>query len=72
MDYEKYINLLFEKKYQEALKYKNDSIPSRLYKYISLKDDSVYQFEKSNEKRFNTLERLQLQLDTYDSYNDPF
>ncbi len=70
--YEKYVDLIISKEYKEAEIYKSNSIPDKLYKFISLKDSNDAKSVKSNNKRFKTLENLQLHLDSYETYNDPF
>lgn len=67
MNYDTYINLISEKKYEEATNYKSSCIPDVLYKYCWLDDD-----EEKNEMRLSTLERGEIYLSTLDQFNDPF
>lgn len=70
--YVKYVDLIHSKKFKEAEIYKSSCIPDKLYKFISLKDSDDTNSKRSNNKRFKTLEKLQLHLDSYETYNDPF
>ena len=67
MNYDTYIDLISEERYEEATAYKSSCIPDVLYKYFWLDDD-----EKKNEMRLSTLERGEIYLSTLDQFNDPF
>ncbi|MDO4554417.1 MAG: DUF2971 domain-containing protein [Lachnospiraceae bacterium] len=67
MDYQKYMSLVETKKFDEAVKYKCDSIPDTLYKYYGLNKD-----KKLNESKLNFLEQKKIYLSDFNSFNDPF
>lgn len=67
MNYDKYLNLISEEKYEEATEYKASCIPNTLFKYYTLDDN-----EKKNDLRFSTLKRGEIYLSTLEQFNDPF
>lgn len=79
-EFEKYINLLYERKLDEALNYRKKYTPKKLYKYVSLSSASTcnkdkklcYQDIKLNEDKFKSLENNQIWLSKYNNLNDPF
>lgn len=67
MNYDRYLDLIENEKYEEATAYKSSCIPDVLYKYFWLDDN-----EEKNELRFSTLERGEIYLSTINQFNDPF
>lgn len=67
MNYDKYIDLIEQERYGEAVRYKCSQIPNVLYKYCWLDGDA-----EKNELRLATLEAGQIYLATLEQFNDPF
>lgn len=76
----KYINLMNERKLDEALEYRKENMPKKLYKYVSLssgftcdKDKKLCeQDSKLNECKFKSLNNDQIWLSRFHNLNDPF
>lgn len=49
MDYDRYIELYRQGKFQEAVEYKATQVPTRLVKYYSLNDNVTVNKSKFNE-----------------------
>lgn len=73
---EKYIELIMEGKYEEAIGYRGSNIPRKLYKFIYLNDEPECEKEcaylEINNKKLSSLEEGKLWLSTIKSLNDPF
>lgn len=67
MNYDTYIDLISEEKYNKATSYKISCIPDILYKYFWLDNN-----EKNNELRLSALEKGKIYLSTLNQFNDPF
>lgn len=67
MNYDKYIDLISEERYEEATLYKSSCIPDVLYKYCWLDDN-----EEKNGQRLSTLANGQIYLSPLNQFNDPF
>ncbi|MCM1508886.1 MAG: DUF2971 domain-containing protein [Ruminococcus flavefaciens] len=71
-----YLELLNQRKFDEALEYRASFVPDYLYKFFSLYDiescNANQYFSDENEKRFNTLENNQLWFALPDTQNDPY
>lgn len=67
MDFDKYIDLIENEEYENAVKYKNSFIPDKLYKYYWLDDN-----DNNNKLRLDTLSNNQLYLSPIADFNDPF
>lgn len=67
MNYDAYLDLIEQEKYQEATAYRSSCIPDTLYKYFTLDDNA-----DKNEMRLSTLKRGEIYLSTLDQFNDPF
>lgn len=63
----KYLSLLFDRKIEEAEKYRKTTIPKKLIKFFSLSSD-----ETSNEKKLATLAEEKLWFSSVDMLNDPY
>lgn len=66
--FSEYYSILTTKGLNDAIAYKNNSIPQKLYKFIPLYDDMA----DENKKRFSSLENNQTWLSSFKKLNDPF
>lgn len=67
MDYDRYIELYRQGKFQEAIDYKIAHIPTKLVKYYSLNDN-----ETVNKSKLQYLKEQRIFLSTSSGFNDPF
>lgn len=67
MDYDRYIELYRQGKFQEAVNYKGTQIPTRLVKYYSLNDN-----ESVNKSKIRYLKEQRIFLSSFSGFNDPF
>ncbi len=66
-----YLNLIEQKKFEEAQDYRIEHIPKMLYKFMSL--NSIHECDvKLNNDKLNSLKRNNIWLSKYDKLNDPF
>lgn len=68
MDYDRYIELYRQGKFQEAVDYKSTQIPTKLVKYYSLNDDD----ESVNKSKIRYLKEQRIFLSQFSGFNDPF
>lgn len=66
-EYEQYFQMIDEGQFEKAAEFRESFIPDILTKYIWLSDD-----EKSNDKKFFSLENNMLWLSSIDHVNDPY
>lgn len=75
-DTDEYFKLLAGDKSAEALRYRTENIPRKLYKFISLNDipkcKEKCEIENLNDIKIKSLMNNELWLSTYTSFNDPF
>ncbi len=64
---EKYLSLLYDKKFDEALQYRMSKVPNKLLKFISLSDDKA-----ENNKKFLSLKTNMAWFSPVKSLNDPY
>jgi len=67
LNLEKYKTILETKGLQEAILYKNQYVPKKLYKFVSLNDD-----KNENDKRYKSLINNKTWLSGFRKLNDPF
>lgn len=67
MDYDRYIELYRQGKFQEAVEYKATQVPTRLVKYYSLNDNVTV-----NKSKLQYLKEQRIFLSTASGFNDPF
>ena len=67
MDYDRYIELSRQGKFQEAVEYKATQIPTKLVKYYSLNDNTTV-----NQSKLNYLKEQRIFLSPAAGFNDPF
>ena len=67
MDYNRYIELYRQGKFQEAVEYKATQVPTRLVKYYSLNDN-----EAVNKSKIQYLSEQRIFLSASSGFNDPF
>lgn len=67
-----FANLLNEKGWLEAIKYKDCFIPKILYKYYPIFDDRYVGYENKNKIRLNALSSNKIWVSNYKTFNDPF
>ena len=67
MDYDRYIELYRQRKFQEAVEYKATQVPTRLIKYYSLNDNEVV-----NKSKIQYLKEQRIFLSASSGFNDPF
>lgn len=67
MDYNEYLNLIKNREFDKACKFKDSQIPSALFKYYCL--DNRY---KLNEEKLNCLADGKIYLCDFSAFNDPF
>ena len=67
MDYDRYIELYRQGKFQEAVEYKATQVPTRLVKYYSLNDNTTV-----NKSKLQYLKEQRIFLSTASGFNDPF
>ena len=63
----KYLSLLYDKKFDEALQYRMNRVPKKLLKFVSLNDDST-----DNDKKFLSLRTNMAWFSPVKSLNDPY
>ncbi|MFP3153311.1 DUF2971 domain-containing protein [Lachnospiraceae bacterium ZAX-1] len=66
-EYEKYLNLISQKKFEEAVSFKADKIPTVLHKYFGLNKDKTLNLQK-----IQCIAENKLYLSDFNSFNDPF
>ena len=75
-NFKKYINLINEKRIDEAQKFKNDSIPKTMYKFISLNEptncNKLCKYDSISQMKINAIRENKFWLSTYENLNDPF
>lgn len=71
-DFQTFSNILDKQGWTESVNYKNNFVPSRLYKYYPLFDARFYGFRKENKKRLSSLQKRQIWVSNYKHLNDPF
>lgn len=67
MDYNRYIELYRQGKFQEAVDYKATQIPTRLVKYYSLNENEIV-----NKSKMQYLREQKIFLSPFSGFNDPF
>lgn len=67
IDYNHYINLIEQRRFQAGVDYKNSFVPTSLHKYYGLTNDL-----KINEEKLKCLGNAQIYLPDYENVNDPF
>lgn len=79
-NFKHYLQLVNERKIDEAFNYRINQMPKTLYKYVSLQDliicskdnDECLHTNSLNEMRFNSLEKNRLWMSRFDNLNDPY
>lgn len=66
-EYEQYLNLISQKKFEEAVRFKADKIPTVLHKYFGLNQNKTL-----NSQKLQCLAENKLYLSDFNSFNDPF
>lgn len=66
-DYQKYLKYIESGQLLEAIKLKNETIPTVLHKYFSLNDD-----RSLNDSKIHYISESKVYLSTLSSFNDPF
>jgi len=72
MDFNRFNNILEDEGGKIALKYKNQCIPKKLFQYNTLLDDKYNYYIEKNNLRLKTLEKNEIYVANYRSFNDPF
>lgn len=75
-----YIELICDRRLDDALEYRKKNMPKKLYKYVSLtdtiicnKDENICnQTDNLNESKFKTLNDNRIWLSRFENLNDPF
>lgn len=79
-EFEEYLKLIFTRKLDEAIDYRKQNMPEKLYKYVSLsksiecsKDkQQCNNIEDLNEMKFNALRNHHIWMSRFDNLNDPY
>lgn len=66
-EYGEYLDLISQKKFEEAVSFKADKIPTVLYKYFGLNKD-----KDLNSQKIQCLAERKIYLSDFGSFNDPF
>ena len=79
-EFEKYLKLIFTRKLDEAIDYRKQFMPKKIYKYVSLsksieclKDQQQCKnITDLNEMKFNALRNHHIWMSRFDNLNDPY
>ena len=75
-NFKQYINLITERKFDEARKFKDDNIPKIMYKFISLNEptncNKSCKYDNISQEKINSIKENKFWLSTPENLNDPF
>lgn len=71
-EFHKFSAFISDKNWRQALEYKNQCIPDKLYHYFPLFDDRYRCYRKENKKRLFSLQNRQIWMSSFEALNDPF
>lgn len=72
-DFQKFLEYVSNNNWRQALDYKNQCIPDRLYHYFPLHNrSSRLDYRKENEKYYTSLENGKIRVSSFEALNDPF
>lgn len=75
-NFTEYIDLITERKFDEAVKFKNKNIPKTMYKFISLNEptncDKSCKYDNISQIKINSIKEDKFWVSTSKNLNDPF
>ena len=75
-DFNTYIDLISNRNFDEARKFKDNNIPKALFKFISLTQPTncvtTCKYDTLSQQKIDTIRKNQIWLSTFDNLNDPF
>ena len=75
-DFENYIDLINQRKFEKAKSFKDNNIPKTLFKFISLTQPTdcttICKYDVLSQKKIDTIKENKIWLSTFDNLNDPF